>query len=36
MTPVLGSTMLDAGGVIIEKAREDAAEALEASRRYSI
>ena len=31
MTPVLGSTMLDAGGVIIEKAREDAAEALEAS-----
>ena len=31
MTPVLGSTMLDAGGVIIEKAREDAAESLEAS-----
>ena len=30
MTPVLGS-MLDAGGVIIEKAREDAAESLEAS-----
>ena len=35
MTPVLGSTMLDAGGVIIEKAREDAAEALEASPDYT-
>ena len=31
MTPVLGSTMLDAGGAIIDKARDDAAEALEAN-----
>lgn len=30
MTPVLGSAVHDAGGVIIEKARDDAAEVLEA------